>query len=404
MSEIRGTTADGFEEIRDVFENNFAQNGEVGAGFSLYVDGEEVVNLTGGVTDLEGTPYDEETLQLVFSSTKGATAMCAHLLAERGELDLDEPAANYWPDFAAHGKGDIPVSWLLSHQSGLVDTTARLTLDDALSWDTVTGALADSVPLWEPGTQHGYHAVTYGWLVGEIVRRVSGKSLGTFFADEFAGPLGLEFWIGLPDAQQERVASLIPMGSTLAGSAGSSAGGEESDGGESGGEPSSLSEMLEAFLGPDSLAGKALSAPGGAFADEHIWNDPRVRSAEIPAANGVTNARSLARLYAATVSDVDGVRTLQDDTVDRAIIPQVEGPDSVLVFPIPFALGFMAHSDMSPFIGGRSFGHYGAGGSVGFADPDRKVAGGYVMNQMHMGVTGDPRTAALLSAVQRLTS
>ena len=394
MTEIRGTTADGFEEIQEIFENNFAEHGDVGAGFTLYVDGQEVVNLTGGVSDVNGTPYDENTLQLVFSSTKGATAMCAHLLVERGDLDLDAPVSKYWPDFAAHGKDAVPVSWLLSHQSGVIDTTAKLSLEEALHWPTVTAALADSIPHWEPGTQHGYHAITYGWLVGEVVRRVSGKSLGTFFADEFAEPLGLDFWIGLPDEHQARVAPVIPMGATIDGS------GSGSDGDS----PSNLGELLEAFLGPDNLAGKALTAPGGAFSDEQAWNDPRVRAAEIPGANAVTNAASLARLYAASVSEVDGFRSLSPETVNRAIVPQVEGPDSVLIFPIPFALGFMTHSEMSPFIGGRSFGHYGAGGSVGFADPDRGIAGGFVMNQMQVAIAGDMRTANLLAAVDRLTS
>jgi len=290
----------------------------------------------------------------------------------------------------------VPVNWLLSHRSGLIDTTAPLTFEEALDWDTVAAALADSQPAWEPGTQHGYHAVTYGWLVGEVVRRVSGRSLGTFFAEEFADPLGLEFWIGLPADQQARVATLIPMGGEHVPMMAAEEGPGTDD------APKGILEMLEVFLGPDNLAGRALTAPGGALADEQVWNDPRLRAAEIPSANGVGNAASIARLYASTVGPVGGIRSLQDETVERAIVQQVEGPDGVLVFPIPFALGFMRHSDMSPFVGGRSFGHYGAGGSVGFADPDRRIAGGYVMNKMHFGLAGDPRTAALLSCVDRL--
>ncbi len=397
MAEIRGTTAEGFEEIHEVFERNFNEHGDVGAGFSLYLDGEKVVDLTGGVSNSDGAPYDSDTLQLVFSTTKGATAMCAHLLAERGELDLDAPVVQYWPEFAAGGKDEIPVSWLLSHRSGLIDTDAKLSFEQALDWDTVCAALAESTPAWEPGTQHGYHAVTYGWLVGEVVRRVSGVSLGTFFRREFAEPLGIDFWIGLPDEQQSRVAPLIPMGG----------GGhppmmvaEEGDGSDD--APSGLLEMLESLLGPDNLIGRALSAPGGALAEENVWNEPALRAAEIPSANAVTNAPSLARLYASIVGEVDGRRLLSAETIEHAIKPQVEGPDSVLMFAIPFGLGFMAHSDFSPFIGGRSFGHYGAGGSVGFADPDRNVAGGYVMNKMHFGLAGDPRTADLLECVDRL--
>jgi CubicO group peptidase (beta-lactamase class C family) len=396
MTEIRGTVAPGFEGVRDAFAANFDEHGEVGAGFCLYVDGRPVVDLTGGVADSSGTPYDESTLQMVFSTTKGATAVCAHLLAERGELDLSAPVTEYWPEFGAQGKQDVPVSWLLCHKSGVLDTDGPMTLDEALDWDTVTAALAASAPSWEPGTAHGYHAVTYGWLVGEVVRRVSGRSLGTFFRDEVAGPLGLEFWIGLPDDQQSRVAPLIPMGG---GDGLPMLMSEEGDGSDD--APSSLVDMLNTFLGEGNLAAKALTAPGGALSDEQVWNEPRLRAAEIPAANGVTNAPSLARLYASLVSDVDGTRTLSKETVDRAIEVQVEGPDRVMIFPIPFGLGFMTHSDMSPFVGGRSFGHYGAGGSVGFADPDRGIAGGYVMNKMHFGLAGDPRTAALLGAVDR---
>lgn len=397
MAEVRGSVADGFEEVRDVFAANFDEHGDVGAGFCVYLDGEPVVDLTGGVTAGEHPrPYDESTLQLVFSSTKGATAACAHLLAQRGELDLDAPVVEYWPEFGAHGKEHVPVAWLLSHRSGLVDTDARLTLDEALEWDTVVAALADTRPAWEPGTRHGYHAVTYGWLVGEVVRRISGRSLGTFFRDEFARPLGLEFWIGLPDSEQHRVSSLIPMGGPELPMMMS----EEGTGSDS--APQGLVDLLEAFLGPGNLAAKALCAPGGAFADEQVWNTPQLRAAEVPAANGVSNAPSMARLYASFVGEVDGVRTLGADTVERATRVQVEGPDAVLVFPISFGLGFMVHSEFSPFVGGRSFGHYGAGGSVGFADPDRRLAGAYVMNQMHFGLAGDPRTRALLEAVDRI--
>lgn len=393
MAEIRGTVEPGFEHVRDVFARNFDEHGDVGAAFTLYVDGRPVVDLTGGVTT-SGTDYDDDTLQLVFSSTKGATAICANLLAERGLLDVDAPVTDYWPEFAAAGKGDVPVSWLLCHKSGLIDTTRRLTLDEALDWDTVVTALAESTPAWEPGTQHGYHAVTYGWLVGEIVRRVSGRSIGEFFASEVAGPLGLDFWIGLPDEQVDRVSKLIPMGmpdGIPLPTATTTEGGDAPAVG--------LIDMLDMLLGPDNLAGRALAAPGGAMRDQDSWNEPRTWAAQIPAANGITNARSLARMYAACVGEVDGVRLLSDETIATAIEPRTEGADAVLMFAIPFGLGFMRNSDFSPFAGDRSFGHYGAGGSVGFADPDRRLAFGYVMNQMHFGLAGDPRTAALIAAV-----
>jgi CubicO group peptidase (beta-lactamase class C family) len=395
VTEIRGSVEPGFERVRDAFEANFAEHGEVGAGVCVYVDGRPVVELTGGERT-DGTAYDERTLQLVFSSTKGATAACAHLLAQRGELDLHAPVAQYWPEFAAKGKGDVPVSWLLCHKAGLVDTEASLTYDQMLDWDAVAAALADSTPVWEPGTQHGYHAVTYGWLVGEVVRRVSGRSIGEFFAAEIAGPLGLDFWIGLPESEVPRVSRLIPMAAP-AGLPMMAA--EEGTGGGDGAAPAGLIEMLDMLLGPGNLAARALAAPGGAARDQDIWNDPRTWAAQIPAAAGVTNAPGLARMYASLVGEVDGVRLLDEHTLNAAIEPQVEGPDAVLMFPIPFALGFMRHSDVSPMLGGRSFGHYGAGGSVGLADPDRRIAVGYVMNQMHFGLAGDPRTAGLLAAV-----
>lgn len=395
MTEIRGTVAPGFEQVRDAFERNFVEHGEVGAAFAVLLDGELVVDLNGGVTTSQ-EPYDDRTLQLVFSTTKGATALCAHLLAQRGELDLHAPVVEYWPEFGAKGKEQVPVSWLLSHKSGLIDTEARLTYDEMLDWETVAAALADTAPIWEPGSQHGYHAVTYGWLVGEVIRRVTGTSVGELFAKEVAGPLGLEFWIGTPPEQHERVSKLIPMQlpdemPVLMAEEGVATGEPK--------PPAGLVQMLDRLLGPGNLAGRALSAPGGAAGDEQVWNDPRTWSAQIPAANGITNAVSLARMYGAIVGEVDGVRLLDERTLNEAIEPQVEGPDAVLMFPIPFALGFMRHSDFSPMAGPRSFGHYGAGGSVGFADPDRRLAVGYTMNQMHFGIAGDPRTAALIAAV-----
>ena len=396
MTDIRGHVADGFDEIVEVFEQNFELHDEVGAGFCVYLEGEEVVNLTGGVADDAGRPYDEDTLQLIFSSTKGATAVCANLLVERGELDIDAPVVQYWPEFGAHGKGDIPVSWLLCHKSGLITTDRRMSFEEALDWDAVVEALADSTPRWEPGTQHGYHAVTYGWLVGEVVRRVSGKSLGQFFADEVAAPLGLDFWIGASRGSvrprvaadpHERRRSVWPRRPTVR---------------PTGRPPSASTRCSTQFLGPDNLIGPALSAPGGALGPEHVWNDPRLWAAQVPAANGVTNAPGLARMYAALVGEVDGVRLLEKETVDRAIAPRVEGPDAVLMVPIPFGLGFMLNSDSMPIIGGRSFGHFGAGGSVGLADPDRHLAAGYVMNKMLFGMNGDARSQALLSTVDRI--
>src|SRR5580692_6410089 len=211
MTEVTGSVSPGFEGVRDAFEANFSGGLEVGAGLCVHVGGRKVVDLYGGAFD-EGSgqrPYGWDTLQFVFSSTKGAAAACAHLLAQRGLLDFDEPVATYWPEFAQAGKGDLPVRYLLSHQAGLPVVDRTLTTSEFLAWDPIVAALAEQSPIWEPGTAHGYHAVTYGYLVGEVVRRVSGRSLGTFFAEEIAQPLGLEFWIGLPEEQEHRVSPMI---------------------------------------------------------------------------------------------------------------------------------------------------------------------------------------------------
>lgn len=398
MSEIRGSVEAGYEPVREAFERNFVENGDIGAGFCLYVDGAKVVDLTGGVRDTDGTAYDDTTLQLVFSSTKGVTATCAHLLAQRGELDLDAPVADYWPEFSAAGKADIPVRWLLSHQAGLVDVDRAMTVEEALDWTTICDALADSPPLWEPGTGYGYHAVTYGWLVGEVVRRVAGVDFGEFVRREISEPLGLDLWVGLPDDEQHRVSPLINSGMPGLPTP------EPAGDADSQTDAPSLVGMLDMLLGEGNLLGRALTAPGGAFTDDQVWNEARVRSAQIPAANGVTNAASLARMYAALVSEVDGVRLLDADTLERAIAPQVSGPSTVPLLDIPFALGFMTHSPLSPLLNGRSFGHYGAGGSLGFADPDRRVAGAYVMNAAQLAIAGDARTLGLLAAVDQVVN
>jgi CubicO group peptidase (beta-lactamase class C family) len=385
--EVEGTVEPGFERVRDAFAANFAEHGEVGAGYSLYVEGTKVVDIWGGVASQKtGAPYTSDSLQLVFSTTKGATAACANLLAERGELDIDAPVAQYWPEFAQAGKADIPVRWLLSHKAGLPTVDATLTLDEVFAWEPVIHALEVQAPYWEPGTAHGYHALTYGYLVGEVVRRISGKSLGTFWHDEFAVPLDLEFWIGLPPEQEPRVAPLVDAGT--------------GDGGE-GGE-GSFAELL----GPDSILARALSLNGAFGNVGGSFNSPALHAAEIPAANGITNARSLARFYAALVGGVDDgpdEPLLTREQIDAARTCQTDGPDQVLSFPgieLPttIGLGFWTSSVFAPYGGAHAFGHSGAGGSVGFADPEAGLAGGYVMNRMMQGIAGDPRSRGLIQA------
>jgi CubicO group peptidase (beta-lactamase class C family) len=207
---IEGDVAPGSERVRDVFGDNFEGHGDVGAAVCVYRHGRKVVDLWGGLADAgTGRPWTRDTLQLVYSATKAATATCAHLLAQRGELDLDKPAADYWPEFAAQGKADIPVRWLLSHRAGLPVIDNPLPLADLLAWDPMAAALAAQRPVWERGTAHGYHGRTFGWLVGELIRRVSGRSVGTFFAEEIAGPAGLDFYIGLPAAERGRASQMV---------------------------------------------------------------------------------------------------------------------------------------------------------------------------------------------------
>jgi CubicO group peptidase (beta-lactamase class C family) len=376
--DVEGAVAPGFEGVRDAFARNFRDHDEVGAAFALHIEGEKVVDIWAGVADpATDRRYAEDTLQLVFSTTKGATAICANRLAERGELDVDAPVVEYWPEFAAAGKEEIPVRWLLCHKAGLPYVDAELDLADACAWDPVIHALEAQAPYWEPGSAHGYHATTYGWLVGEVIRRVSGKSLGALFADEVADPLGLEFWIGLPAEQEPRVAPLIEL--------------------ERPTDPDILA-LYEMFVGPETVTGRALGAPSGVFLEEGVWNRPEVRAACIPAANGVTNARSLSRMYAACIGEIDGVRLLSPEQVARASEVQTEGSDKVIYLETKFGLGFMLSSPFSPFGGPAGFGHPGAGGSVGFADPDHGVGFGYVMNKMQQNLAGDPRTLGLVRA------
>jgi CubicO group peptidase (beta-lactamase class C family) len=399
MTDIGGYVEAGFEGVREAFERNFAEHGEVGAAVAAYVGGRKVVDLWGGDADHDGTPYGEDTLQLVFSTTKGVTAICANLLAQRGELDVEAPVSHYWPEFAAAGKADVPVRWLLGHKVGLPYVDRDLSLDEVLAWDPVVKALAEQTPLWEPGTEHGYHAVTYGWLVGEVIRRVTGRSLGAFVADELSGPLGLELWVGLPDEQQARVAPLTNYGPG-GGGAGGAGGAAAAAAGEL---PADLGSMIEQFLGPDSLLLKALGGVPGLFTREGMFNRPEVRAAELPAANGVSNARSLAKLYAATVGTVDelpGVGPLlTEEQIAAATTVQTSGPDKVLFFETLFGLGFMRSSPFSPYGAVESFGHSGAGGSLAFADPVNGIGFAYVMNRMLQNLAGDPRTTGLVKAV-----
>lgn len=381
MTEINGTVADGFGAVADAFERNFTEHGELGAAFSVVVDGEVKADLWGGIADQRtGRPWSADTLQLVFSTTKGAAAICIARLVEAGLISYGDTVATYWPEFAASGKGEITIAQMMSHQAGLPYPVADLSFDDLIAVTPVVEALAAQAPVWEPGTQHGYHAVTYGWLAGELLRRVDGRSLGTYFAEEVAGPLGLEFWIGLPESEEPRVSRLEQAPAP---------------------DDPNVVALMEQFMGPGTMAFKALTVNGAmAGGGENAFNSRAVHGTEMPAANGITTARSLARMYAATVGSVDGIRLIDDDTVVAASAEAVNGPDAVLVFPSQFGMGFMLEGTLTPMFGPRSFGHAGAGGSLGYADPDANIGYGYVMNQMASGIAGDPRTVNLTEAVR----
>lgn len=305
-------------------------------------------------------------------------ATCIGILVDRGRLDPEHPVAQYWPEFAAAGKGDITVGQALSHQGGLLAVDAPLTFDDAVAVEPVVRAIEAQAPLWEPGTGHGYHALTYGWIAGELVRRVDGRTLGRFLAEEVAGPLGLEMWIGLPAELEARVAPLR----------------------NSPPPPPELAAAMAEMMGPGTLAFRCLTLDGAVAGDTaSIFNRPDLHASEWPAANGITTARSLARMYAATFGEVVGLRLFSDDQVERSRAERSRGPDKALGIESAFGLGFMVPSELEPMLGPGSYGHPGAGGSVGFAHPESGVAFGYVMNQMQQGLAGDPRAHALIAAV-----
>ncbi|MEM7288206.1 MAG: serine hydrolase domain-containing protein [Actinomycetota bacterium] len=387
MTDIQGTVNEGYGAVADAFAQNFEDANELGAGFCLHVNGENVVDIWAGVADkASGRAWDDETLQLVFSTTKGAAAICIARLVQDGKLGYDDKVADHWPEFAQNGKGDITVSQVMSHQAGIPAVDAQLTFDDLMAVGPVVEALAAQAPMWEPGAGHGYHAVTYGWLAGELLRRIDGRTMGTYFDEEIAGPLGLDFWIGLPEEHEHRVSTLAPSPPPS--------------------DPETLQLMLK-VAGPGTLGFRALFMDGLLMAldpAQNPFNTRAVHATEMPAANGITNARSLSRMYAATIGEVDGVRILQPDTVDAMRAEQVLAPDKSLVVETRFGHGMMLHHELSEMIADGAYGHAGAGGSLGYAHPESGVAYGYVMNQMGGDIAGDPRTRRLNAAIRSCLS
>jgi CubicO group peptidase (beta-lactamase class C family) len=378
---LQGTCDVRFERVREAFAENFAKRREIGAAFSLYVDGRCVVDLWGGHRDQAKTKdWQRDTIVNVYSTTKAMAALCAHQLVEEGLLDLDAPVAKYWPEFAAAGKEKIPVRQLLCHQAGLAAIRETLANEALYDWDAMTRALAAEEPWWEPGSAHGYHAVTFGWLVGEVVRRITGESLGTTFRRRIAEPLGADFQIGVPDSDHGRIAEMSPMSMEKAPD-----------------EPS-LAEVL--LTDPEGVAARAFLNPASMALGPNV---PEWRRAEIPGANGHATARGLARIYGVLGSggELDGINLLAPESIERCRTEQSRGDDLVLQMETRFGLGFMLTQDregarFGPNAG--AFGHPGAGGSLGMADPEAGVGFGYVMNFMGPHILLDPRARELIRA------
>lgn len=390
--DLDGFAAPGFDPVARAFERNFDELGEIGASVAVYHEGRLVVDLAGGTDPVRGRPFTRGSLMRVASCTKGATATCVLMLAEAGVLDVDAPVARYWPEFGQAGKGEITLRTVLSHQAGLPypDPDAGLTRLDQFSGPALLRQLERQAPWWPPGTAFAYHPVTYGAILGEVVRRATGTTLGAWFAEHVAAPLGLEFWIGLPEALEDRVAPPVW------------AEGDDSWAGELARTPAPPA---------GSYAARRLAAIANLPPMDPDPGDPASLRAyhgvEMPAANGIANARSLARMYAALLGEIDGVRLLSPGMLAAATAPQTDGLPALVESgtagpDIRFGLGYQLASPSMPGLGAASFGHTGAGARLGLADPDRGIAFGYVCNSMRdIGSGGDPRWATLLAALAR---
>jgi CubicO group peptidase (beta-lactamase class C family) len=371
---VSGQVAPGFELVRTAFEKNFTKFGEVGASVCVTLDGQPVVDLWGGAADASGVrPWQVDNLVNVWSTTKGWLALAMHLLADRDLLDFDAPVAHYWPEFAQHGKEKVLIRHILTHTSGLPAPSVKVPDEAVYDWGAMIHALEQSELFWEPGTKCSYHAATFGWLNGEVLRRITGKSVGRFIRSEISEPLGADVFVGLTEAEQARTAETVP--------------------------PGRLGEMffqvMTALGGRErNLAFNNPPRPSSAANSRH-W-----REAEIPSSNGHASARGLARVYTclALGGEVDGVRLLSEASVQRAAQEQIRAKDGVTGSVDRRSLGFLLASqqagDPRPL---TAFGHPGKGGSFGFADPANRLGFGYVMNKMIIGI--DTRAMDLCKAV-----
>jgi CubicO group peptidase (beta-lactamase class C family) len=385
---VQGDCDPRFRAVRDEFERNFAERGEVGASVCVVADGRTVVDLWGGVADRHsGGPWDRDTVVVVWSCTKGAVALSAHVLAARGRLDLDALVSRYWPEFAAAGKEGVTVRLLLSHQAGIPALRAPLRPGDLYDWDTMTRAVAAEAPFWPPGTRQGYHAATFGHAVGEVVRRVSGRRVGDFFRDEVAGPLGLDFHLGLPEADESRVAPTIRADAVPPGEA-------------------PWLFLARANADRDSVQGLIVRNTGRRVGDQ---DSREAHASVLPSQGGVSNARGLAGLYAPLARG--GAPLVDGGTLgDMQAVASASAVDAVLLVGLRFSLGFMKSSDNrrgpagardSLILSESAFGHAGMGGSLGFADPAARLSFGYAMNKQGRGVLLNERGQALVDAVYR---
>jgi CubicO group peptidase (beta-lactamase class C family) len=371
MAEIHGTVDERFEGVRDVLTANLDAGKDVGASVCVVHDGRTVVDIWGGTIDEAGTPWAEDTIINVWSTTKTMTALCALILADRGELDLHAPVARYWPEFAAEGKGEVEVRHLLGHTAGLSGWQEPMDPTDLYDWEKATARLAAQAPWWEPGTASGYHAVTQGYLVGEVVRRVTGQSLGAFFATEVAGPLGADFHIGTGPEHDHRVAKVIappPLDAAIAGA-----------------DPNSIA--MRTFVNPPLRA-------------EQSW-DEAWRRAEIPAAGGHGNARSVARVQSVLAhgGELDGVRLLSEAGCRAVFEVQATGLDLVLGVPLTLGMGYGISTPEMPIGPNTSTCFWGGwGGSIVVCDLENRLCASFVMNRMGEGTLGDDRGIGVVFA------
>ncbi|WP_433660386.1 serine hydrolase domain-containing protein [Nocardia sp. CA-128927] len=387
---VDGLVERGFEAVRDAFAQAQAED-EGAAQLCVYRHGRVVVDLWAGQNPISGKAWDGDSLSILMSVSKGVTATCVHILIERGQLELSAPVREYWPEFAAGGKADITVAELLAHRAGLpgFDPAAEIGAQDLTDWSMCTTALASMTPLWQPGTAYYYHSITWGYLAGELIRRVSGKGVGDFLAAEIAGPLELSLWIGLPESEEPRV---VPQFSR-----------------KQQPTPEQVAAVL-AGMGIDvdaPLIRTLLAAVATREDGVALLNTREGHAAEVPAGNAIGNARSLARMYAATIGEVDGIRLLSPATVDRARQPQTDGlrgPAPLDILPVThrFANGYEIEGPAHAMLGSGSFGHVGTGGRISFAHPESGVAVGYTCtNMIWDDVAGpDPRWLPWIAALQ----